>query len=351
MASSRIALVTGGNRGIGLNLVRQLVYRKWRVIMTTRSLDSAHQALKDSFDDDVFPRRNVDVLKLDITDNSSIETAAEYIKQTYNSKLDVLVNNAGIAFRGKQFNSNIVNQTLNTNYYGTINVTRALSPFVTDRIFFVSSRAGALQQYSQKRIDAFLSDNLTENSLNNIVEEFKNDSQHLVTGDMNDEIEIEDKGWTLNAYNLSKAAINMYSRILAIDIEKQKRRVFVGSYCPGHCRTDMTKDNGDRSPVEGAYGLTTMATMLLDYEADNLKRERLKLKDDDLLPFDMPNGNFWTAFYAQEGELNTVEVEPIDWKNPAKTMGWNTILRDFVIRKGKGVLSLEEQASIREENR
>eukprot|EP01083_Nonionella_stella_P221980 792525_1 len=108
----------------------------------------------------------------------------------------------------------------------------------------------------------------------------------------------------------------------------------------------MTKDNGDRSPVEGAYGLTTMATMLLDYEADNLKRERLKLKEDDLLPFDMPNGNFWTAFYAKEGDLNTVEVEPIDWKNPAKTMGWNTILRDFVIRKGKGVLSLEEQASI-----
>eukprot|EP01084_Bolivina_argentea_P233324 393025_1 len=273
MTSSRVALVTGGNRGIGLSIVRQLVFKQWKVIMTTRNMDNAKKVLDEQFDDVYFPRKNVDVLQLDITDPSSIDAASNHIKQAYDSKLNLLINNAGIAFRSNQFNPKIVNQTINTNFYGTVNVTKALSPFVTDRILFMSSRSGALQQYSKKRVAQFMDPNLTETRLTEIVEEFKTDSAPLTTGDMEDELAIEQRGWTLNAYNLSKAAISMYSRILAIDLfEKQNRRVFVGAYCPGHCKTDMTRFNGERSSVEGAFGLTTLATMLLDHEEDHVKR-------------------------------------------------------------------------------
>ena len=177
--ASRVALVTGGNRGIGLQICRQLVYKKWKVIMTTRNLDSAHTAIQDEFDDEIFPKQNVDVLQLDITDADSIRTASEYIKQAYDSRVNVLVNNAGIAFAGKQWSEEVIDDTLNTNLYGTVNLTKALCPFITDRIFFISSRAGALQQYSKQRQQHLLRDDLTEEQLFKTVEEFRSDAKCL----------------------------------------------------------------------------------------------------------------------------------------------------------------------------
>ena len=92
---------------------------------------SAKQALDTEFDDQIFPKQNVDILQLDISDESSIQTAREYIKSCYNSKINVLVNNAGIAFKAKQFSESVINQTINTNYYCTVNLTKTISPFVT----------------------------------------------------------------------------------------------------------------------------------------------------------------------------------------------------------------------------
>ena len=145
---------------------------------------------------------------------------------------------------------------------------------------------------------------------------------------------------------MSKACIGQYSRLLARDlIEKEKRRVWVGTYCPGYCRTDMTRGHGDRSPVEGAYGISTMATMLLDHDDEKEKREKFEVKDGEIVPFDTPTGCFWTAFYAKQGDLNSIEIEAIDWVNPAQTLSWGNLLHNLVIRKGKGVLSIDEQAS------
>jgi len=314
--------------------------------MAARNVDNAHKVLKNEFDDDIFPRQNVDIVKLDITDESSIQSAADYVKTTYSSHLDILVNNAGIAFRSNQFNDSVIDKTLATNYYGTVNVTKAMLPFVRERIFFVSSRAGALQQYSKQRQSQFLDENLTEDALHSMIEEFKRDSMGMNPSDFNDELAIEKKGWTLNAYNMSKACVSMYSRILARDLFfKEKRRVFVGAYCPGHCKTEMSNYQGDRSPVEGAFGITTMATMLLDHEEEEVKRKKLNLKEDDLVPFDTPHGSLWTAFFAKQGDLNSVELEAVDWVNPADTLSWQNILQNLVIRKGKGVLSIDEQST------
>ena len=130
----------------------------------------------------------------------------------------------------------------------------------------------------------------------------------------------------------------MYSRLLAKELfERQRRRVFVGAYCPGACRTAMTRNQGERSPVEGAYGLTTLASMLLDHEEEDMQRRQLGLKADDLLPFDAPNGTFWTAFFPKPGDLATMEIEPIDWVDPAKTLSWGNLLHNLVIRKGVAV--------------
>ena len=254
--------------------------------MMNDDINSAQKVLDSSFDDELFPKQKVDVIELDITDSSSIQNVSDYINSAYNASINVLVNNAGIAFRAKQFNENIVKKTIDTNFYGTVNITKALSPFVSDRILFVSSRSGALQQYSKERQRQFLKEDLSEKELVEMVEAFKADSKHLMHADCDQEIEIEAKGWTLNAYNLSKASISMYSRILAKDLfERQRRRVFVGAYCPGLCQTEMTRNEGERSAVEGAYGLTTMCSMLVDHEEEQQKRDKLKLSEQELVPF------------------------------------------------------------------
>lgn len=141
----------------------------------------------------------MDVVPLDITDPSSIESATKHIEQRYDSSINVLINNAGIAFKPNQFGKEIVKKTLNTNFYGTVNVTKALCPFVSDRIMFISSKSGALKQYSKERQQQFLSEDLSEDSLSEMVREFESDAAPFQngSGDINDEIAMERMGWTL----------------------------------------------------------------------------------------------------------------------------------------------------------
>src|SRR5689334_1515724 len=84
-----IALVTGANRGIGLEVVRQLAAKQWRVFLTGRSLDSVERAAVSLSAASVIP------LVLDVTDHESIDLAVKTVSETVD-RLDVLVNNAGI---------------------------------------------------------------------------------------------------------------------------------------------------------------------------------------------------------------------------------------------------------------
>ena len=84
-----IALVTGANRGIGLEVVRQLAAKQWQVFLTGRSLDSIERVAVSLSVPSVIP------VVLDVTDQGSIDRAVKTIAQTVDH-LDVLVNNAGI---------------------------------------------------------------------------------------------------------------------------------------------------------------------------------------------------------------------------------------------------------------
>ncbi|MEM6521181.1 MAG: SDR family NAD(P)-dependent oxidoreductase, partial [Cyanobacteria bacterium P01_C01_bin.70] len=86
--AQKIALVTGGNRGIGLAIARGLLARDYRVIITARSLDSAKQAA-EKLSEKVMPS------ELDVGSDRSIAAMVETVSQAFN-RLDVLVNNAGV---------------------------------------------------------------------------------------------------------------------------------------------------------------------------------------------------------------------------------------------------------------
>ncbi|PWA38769.1 glucose/ribitol dehydrogenase [Artemisia annua] len=290
MASKRIAIVTGGNKGIGFEICKQLVSSSHDilVVLTARDekkgLEALHNLKKFGFSE------NVVFQQLDVTDPASITSLAEFIATQF-GKLDILVNNAGISgiivnegsltsvqhepqdAAPNSGNNQVMLQTyetskecIQTNYYGTKHVTEALLPFLqlstSPRILNISSGIGKLENIKDERMKDMLSDvdRLTEDVIEDVVSGFlhcaKNGS-------------LEEKGWNepLSAYIVSKAVINAYTRVLA----KKYPSFLINAYNPGYVKTDMTFHKGMYTVEEGARGLVMLA----------------------LTPFDGPSGRFF----------------------------------------------------------
>ncbi|GFP93031.1 (+)-neomenthol dehydrogenase, partial [Phtheirospermum japonicum] len=229
----RYAVVTGANKGIGLEICRQLLSQGITVVLTARDekrgLEAVEKLKKGS--DSVSDR--VIFHQLQVTDLASIASLAEFIKSQF-GKLDILVNNAGIggsimdadAFiassDGAKINSNeiitqnyeLVSECVETNYYGTKRTTEALIPLLelseSPRIVNVSSAMGKLKYIPNDWAKGILKDvdNLTEEKIDEVLDVFLKDFK---------EGSLEAKGWPkiFSAYIVSKAVMNAYTRILA----------------------------------------------------------------------------------------------------------------------------------------
>ena len=107
-----VALVTGGNRGIGLHVCRQLAERGHSVLLTARSADAAAAAASVA---------GTEPLQLDVTDPASIAAAARQVAERY-GRLDVMVNNAAITYdtwqRAVDADLAAVREAAETNLYG-----------------------------------------------------------------------------------------------------------------------------------------------------------------------------------------------------------------------------------------
>jgi len=213
MNEPRVALVTGANRGIGLEVCRQLAALGCRVIVTARDASKAEKAAT-SLDGDV------DAATLDVSDERSIASAAADIARRF-GRVDILVNNAAILV-GE--NSSVLDlpidafqRTFATNVLGPIAVSRAFVPGMLSRRFGrvvnVSSQAG---QLASMRTYA-------------------------------------------PAYSISKTALNAFTRQLAA--ATKDTGVLVNSACPGWVRTDMGGRSAPRSVEQGADTIVWLATL------------------------------------------------------------------------------------------
>jgi NAD(P)-dependent dehydrogenase (short-subunit alcohol dehydrogenase family) len=147
MAVPRIALVTGGNRGIGFEVCRQLAHRGFTVILGSRDRAKGEQAAAQ------LAQAHLLVLahQLDVTDSASIERLRQHVATTYRH-LDVLVNNAAILYDTWQdavtADLQVVQEALDTNTFGAWRMCQAFIPLLRQslqgRIVNVSSEAGAL---------------------------------------------------------------------------------------------------------------------------------------------------------------------------------------------------------------
>jgi NAD(P)-dependent dehydrogenase (short-subunit alcohol dehydrogenase family) len=200
MSGVSLALVSGANRGIGLEVARSLARDGYRVLAGTRSLD----AMGDVGGLDITP------VELDVTDPESIARIPF-------EPLEVLVNNAGIypPGRASAIDFDVVEETWQVNALGAWRLAVAAIPHMERgaRIVNVSSGAGSLES-----MDA-----------------------------------------TYPAYNVSKAAMNAITRVLAADLRADG--ILVNSVCPGWVRTDMGGASASRSVEEGAASVLWAARL------------------------------------------------------------------------------------------
>jgi NAD(P)-dependent dehydrogenase (short-subunit alcohol dehydrogenase family) len=202
MSGSRVALVTGANRGIGLEVCRQLAERRYKVLLGSRDGAKGETAARSLSGD-------VEAIFLDVADPGAPQRAAAEVV-IHHGRVDVLVNNAGVHYDTWQGVENadwaIVREAFEVNVFGAWRVAQAFVPMMREagwgRVVNVSSEAGS-----------------------------------LVT-----------MGAGTPAYSTSKAALNALTRVLAAELKGTG--VLVNAVCPGWTNTDM--GGGGRHVSAGA---------------------------------------------------------------------------------------------------
>ena len=216
MAEQRIALVTGGNRGIGLEICRQLAKLGIRVLLGSRDLAKGAAAAGE-LDAAKLP---VEVRELDVADDQSILDCMDWIRRDV-GRLDILVNNAGIMVEDSEDDPEeelrIVRETMQTNVYGPLLLSRLAIPIMKSRrygrIVNLSSGMGSLTEMGPGYI----------------------------------------------AYRMSKAGINVVTRVLAAEVEGMG--ILVNSADPGWVKTDMGGRGASRTVYKGAETPVWLATV------------------------------------------------------------------------------------------
>jgi carbonyl reductase 1 len=259
---ARIGAVTGGNKGIGLAIVRQLALQYPKssfntgpllIYLTARNEERGRAALESIKTDpqlqDAKALRtqgglaDVEYLPLDIDSPQSIEQFANKIKELHPQGIDFLVNNASIAMDG--FDENVVKKTLHCNYYGTMEAMTQLLPHIKDggRIVNVASTAGTLRnpKYSETIRKRFLDAKKPE-EITQLMEDF---TSSVSKGTY-------EKDWPGAAYAVSKAGAIGLTKTFAEINAARGSKVLINSCCPGYVNTDMTKGRGVKTPDQGA---------------------------------------------------------------------------------------------------
>jgi NAD(P)-dependent dehydrogenase (short-subunit alcohol dehydrogenase family) len=213
MENERLALVSGGNRGIGLEVCRQLAERGYAVVMGSRDEEKGRVAVEGL-------KWNVIPQQLDVADAGSVDRTAAFLEDEF-GRLDILVNNAGISNdegqRGVDADLDRVKESLEANLFGAWRLCEMAIPLMRrngyGRIVNVSTGLAAL----------------------------------------------EDMGGGSPGYRVSKTALNALTRILASELRGSG--ILVNAVNPGWVQTDMGGSGATRSVEEGAEALVWAATL------------------------------------------------------------------------------------------
>lgn len=223
--AKKVALITGANKGLGLEMARQLGKAGVTVVMAARDPQKGEAAAE------ALRREGVDAqfLKLDVTNRQDHTAAAKFLEQNF-GRLDILINNAGIALEEFGAGSpstttdDVIQKTFDTNFFAPVALTRVLLPLLkkseAGRVVNMSSILGSLTLHADP---------------NSPIYNFKQLS-----------------------YDASKAALNSFTIHLAYELRDTK--IKVNSAHPGWVKTDM---GTDAAPMEIPEGGKTGAELAL----------------------------------------------------------------------------------------
>ena len=245
-----IALVTGANKGIGLETARQFGARGFTVLAGARDEARGREAervLRADGADATFVR-------LDVSSDASVRAAAAWIEREY-GRLDILLNNAGIA-RGNppsQTDLDLMREVYEVNVFGVIRVTNAMLPLLrrapAARIVNVSSEVGSITSMTDPASPL----------------------AQMPAG---------------LAYPSSKAALNMITAMYAKELRDTPIKVNAAN--PGYTKTDLNRNSGFRSVAEGAAASVYLAS----------------------LPADGPTGILWGHLWTPDGPADAYGALP-----------------------------------------
>ncbi len=223
----KVALITGANRGIGLETARQLGKKEMTVLVAARTIEKAETAVKELKDEGI----DAHAVKLDVTNGEDIDSLVKHIEEQY-GKLDVLVNNAGI-IHGESFAENTtlnvgldeMKTTFDTNFFAVVNLTQRLIPLMkkseAGRIVNLSSVLASLAMHNDEQSPVYQSKSF--------------------------------------AYNASKTALNQFTVHLAATLKNTN--IKVNSAHPGWVKTELGGEAAPMSIKAGARTSVNLATL------------------------------------------------------------------------------------------
>lgn len=233
MNNKPVALVTGANQGIGLQIAKDLTAHGFTVLVGSRNLERGEAAAREIGADAL-------AIQLDVTDAASISSAAERIRIEL-GRLDVLVNNAAISNtrlkpgmsraeyiqsgRASNISLDEVRAVFETNVFGLLAVTQAMLPLLREapsaRIVNVSSSVGSLT--------------------------------------LNSDPTFAYRSIFSPSYAASKTALNAMTLSLAIELESTG--IKVNAACPGYTKTNLNSYSGTQTVIEGAQEPVRLALL------------------------------------------------------------------------------------------
>lgn len=212
----KVALVTGGNRGMGYELVKQLALNGYQAILTSRDPEKGHAAAEKLRE----LALDVSFVWMDVDQPESIRQAAITVKEQY-ERVDVLINNAGVYLDGAEglttMDPSILQQTMATNFFGAYHVIRTFIPLMQEqgygRVINVSSEYGAMSEMAYRGA---------------------------------------------GAYKLSKLALNGLTRLVAAEVNGD---IKINAVDPGWVQTDMGGAAAPRTPRQAVASILWLATI------------------------------------------------------------------------------------------
>ncbi|XP_019182290.1 PREDICTED: (+)-neomenthol dehydrogenase-like [Ipomoea nil] len=270
--SKRYAVVTGGNKGIGFEICRQLLGSGdgVTVVLTARDEQKGKEAVEKlrAFD---FSHGDVLFHHLNVTDPSTVSTLFHFVKTNF-GRLDILVNNAGVS--GLDIDENVLKSSeggqvhwskalfhtyeltaecIEINYYGSKRMTEAFLPLLqlskSPRIVNVSSAEAKLEKIHDEWAKGILNNvESPPEKLDEVVNKYLEDYK-------NGRLEHTERFRVPSAYSVSKATMNAYARTIA----HKYPCLQVNCVNPGYVKTDLTYNSGLITVEEGAQSIVRVA--------------------------------------------------------------------------------------------